>query len=225
MKCEHPETVVHEQKRAAPIAKPLDGNQFLFALNEALAAASPDALEAAFHGAASWSTFFFKALEAAARDEMVSCAARHSTTSGEIGAWTKREYLFDATWFRRNCRDWDTPDLILEHENLWDLREFMVDFWKLLLGYAPLRVMVGYSRDQAEHEAWISAVNDALRDCAIRIPADVEDLILLGHRGMKPTDYSVYRRRDRQFELELVSLEAVRTKASVPQKRRRATPG
>jgi hypothetical protein len=115
------------------------------------------------------------------------------------------------TWFRRDCADWETPALILEHENAWDQGAFLVDFWKLLLGYAPVRVMIGYSRDARDHEPWVARVNAILADHReeIRLPDRVEDLILLGHRGMTPTGYAVYRRQERRFERAVDSLSSV----------------
>lgn len=187
-------------------------DEFLRTLNARLAAAPPDAIEEALVGAANWSTFVFRALADAAADHgMVSCAARHITASTDVGAWTKREYLFDVTWFLRTCADWDTPALILEHENLWNREAFMADFWKLLIGYAPLRVMMAYAGDSEARESWIAHVNEVLshREAAIRLPDDVDDLILLGHRGMKPTGYAVYRRQGRRFERMSDSLDSV----------------
>jgi hypothetical protein len=193
-------------------ADSLHADSFLFALNLRLGEAPPEAVDDAYHGAAAWTRFVFSALAAAAEDcGMVSCAAHHATTSSRAGAWAQREHLFDVTWFRRACADWETPALILEHEDAWDQDAFMVDFWKLLLGYAPVRVIIGYSRHARDHEAWIARVNAILAEhrAAIRLPEHVEDLILLGHRGMPPTGYAVYRRRERRFELAADSLSSV----------------
>lgn len=177
-------------------------NSFLFALSSRLEKASAEDRKDALAGAAAWTDFVFRALADAARDcGMVSCAARTSTKTPREEAWTRREYLFDVTWFRPNCTDYETPSLILEHENAWDQGAFLLDFWKILVGYAPVRVMMGYSRHKSEHAPWIAKVNEILADESrgVRLPADVEDLILLGHRDMEPTGYAVYRRQKRCF--------------------------
>ncbi|HRI66699.1 MAG TPA: hypothetical protein PK156_20780 [Polyangium sp.] len=184
----------------------LHAESFLFALRAQLKDAPPKAIENAKQGAAGWSGFMFSALADAAGDcGMVCCASR--LQGGP--QWARREHLFDITWYRHDCGDWETPIVILEHENQWNKREFLVDFWKLLLGYAPLRVMIGYCAKAAEREEWVDSVNSILnqRTQYIGLPDGVEDLILLGHKGMATTGFSVYQRRDREFTQTADSLE------------------
>ncbi|HZF50164.1 MAG TPA: hypothetical protein VE093_16005 [Polyangiaceae bacterium] len=190
----------------------LHADSFLFALRVRLEEAPTEAIEDACAGAAAWTGFVFSALARAAADcGMVSCAARHATAASRAEPWALREHLFDVTWFRHDCTDWDTPFLILEHENAWDRRAFLVDFWKLLVGYAPVRVMIGYSRRAFDHDPWISEVNEILssKHSGVRLPDGVDDVILLGHRGMTPSGYAVYRRRQRCFVRTGDSLSSV----------------
>jgi hypothetical protein len=197
---------------ATHTADSLHADSFLFALRARLDEAPKEAIEDASAGAAAWTGFVFGALAHAADDcGMVSFAARHVTPASRAEAWALRDHLFDVTWFRRDCTDWETPLLILEHENAWNRSAFLVDFWKLLVGYAPVRVMMGYSRHEQEHDLWIAEVNQILSDerRGVRLPDGVDDVILLGHRGMKPTGYAVYRRRERRFVRTEDSLSSV----------------
>lgn len=190
---------------------PLLTADVLLALRTRLDEASSEAVDDAYSGASAWTAFVFEALANAALDcGMVSCAARHSTVASQTEVWARREHLFDVTWFRRDCTDWEPPVLILEHENAWDKRAFLVDFWKLLVGYAPIRVMMGYSRHPRDHESWISEVNQIIADeSRVPLPQDVDDVILLGHRGMQPSGYAVYRRKERGFVRVSDSLASV----------------
>jgi len=60
-------------------------------------------------------------------------------TPAELEHW-RREYLFDFTLYPE-WKDYSLPSLIIEHENQWSDGTFMLDFWKLMMGLAPLRVM------------------------------------------------------------------------------------
>jgi hypothetical protein len=189
-------------------ASPLNTDDFLHALRISLLAAPREAVSYAQVNATSWSSFMFGVLErVAATCGMVSCAARHGTGPD----WARREHLFDVTWFRTNCGDWETPELILEHENQHNQTEFLKDFWKLLLGYAPMRVMIGYCSEASKRIEWIEKVNEILTKSKshIRFPNAVDDVILLGYYGMSITDFAVYRRYDSEFQKSADSLEAL----------------
>ena len=45
---------------------------------------------------------------------------------------------------------WYPPDVIIEHENQYDIEETWQDFWKLCLYAVPLRVMIGYKQTEEE---------------------------------------------------------------------------
>ena len=100
-----------------------------------------------------------------------------------------REFLFDFTMYR-DWRDFSQPEVILEHENVWHVDAFMRDFWKLMFGYAPLRVMIGYRRDAADG-AYLKAIRQHASARGWRYPPGVEDLVLIGHYGMAPQAFHV----------------------------------
>lgn len=190
----------------------LHADSFLFSLRAKLDQASAEEKEHAYAGAAAWTSFVFSALRDAASDcGMVSCDARRVPEGGPKREWwVKREYLFDVTWFRSDCTDWEPPSLILEHENQWSLQELLIDFWKLLFGFAPLRIMIGYAGREDARTSWIEKVNGIIADeQRVRLPEGVDDVILLGHKGMQPTGYAVYRRHGRHFDRTEDSLAQV----------------
>lgn len=145
-----------------------------------------------------WSAFVMPRLVLAAeRFGMVGCAK----TFGSKVPWARREHLYDLTWFARDCGPFASPSLLLEHENDYAESAFLEDFWKLLFGWAPLRVMVGYTRSAEARTARVERVNEVLRDPAnaIGFPEGVTDLLLLGHWGMAPRGFAAWRREGGVF--------------------------
>lgn len=117
-----------------------------------------------------------------------------------------REYLFDFTWYR-TWKRYEQPAVIIEHENQWNRDAFMLDFWKLSLGLAPLRVMFGYTRSEDDWVKWRGKVNRTIEKRSWVFPAGSEDLVLLGHRGMAPDDFGVmFRTADQRVFSELSPL-------------------
>lgn len=189
-----------------PVA-PLTGDRFLLAIHHQLKKVGAEDAPRGV-GCKAWTSLMFDVFQAAANDcAMVSCSPKNKRGP----YWAKREHLLDVTWFRTDCGDWDTPELILEHENQHSQQEFLRDFWKLLVGYAPVRVMIGYCGKKDQRVSWIDSLNQKLRDtkAQIRFPGDVEDLILLGYWGMSFTDFAVYRRRNSEFKKSADSLDAL----------------
>lgn len=189
------------------VASAFSADRFLSALSHRLSRVTDRRANSAV-GCKKWTSLMFEELQKTANDcAMVSCSPKNRR--GPF--WAKKEHLLDVTWFRQDCGDWDTPELILEHENQYKEVEFLKDFWKLLVGYAPVRVMIGYCGKKDSRVALIESVNQKLRDSKthIRFPGEVEDLILLGYLGMNVTDFTVYRRRDFEFQKSADSLDAV----------------
>ncbi len=182
---------------------PLRPNSFLYALRHHLAEATERDRRDALSGAATWTLFVFRALFDAAKDcGMMASASKDVERTSQAARWQRREYLFDVTWYRGEGGPWEIPSVLLEHENLWHRDAFLADFWKLLLGLAPLRVMIGYAANASLRDSWVDAINEMLSVDAnngFRPPADVDDLILIGHKGMLPTGYAVYQRDGRVF--------------------------
>ncbi|MBZ4395346.1 hypothetical protein OWM54_19370 [Myxococcus sp. MISCRS1] len=150
-------------------------------------------------GTKNWSQFMAARLVEAARELKLGVCA---TGSGAPSEWSKttlhsgyaREFLFDYTMFR----DWDSytqPEVILEHENAWSVDAFMEDFWKLMVGYAPLRVMIGYCQNLERTAEYVTAIRKSASEGNWRYPPGVEDLVLIGHGRMTPRGFKVVNRR------------------------------
>jgi len=112
-----------------------------------------------------------------------------------------REYLFDFTWYR-SWNLYAQPIVLIEHENQWRKRDFMLDFWKLCLGSAPLRVMFGYTRHIGEWEGRLEGINSTIEEQKWVLPPDTEDLIFMGHRDMHPSGFQVLVRAPGQRVFE-----------------------
>ncbi|WP_194869659.1 hypothetical protein, partial [Myxococcus sp. AB025B] len=140
-----------------------------------------------------------KLFEAAKGLDLGVCASVGRCAPGNWKLATKetglaREFLFDFTMYHDFEGDYAQPEIILEHENVWHLDAFMEDFWKLMFGYAPLRVMIGYHRDMNHVNEYIDAIRRFDRERRWRYPAGVEDLVLIGHRQMEARGFRVVNR-------------------------------
>lgn len=116
-----------------------------------------------------------------------------------LGAWQgarldhePREYLFDVTMFRD--RDaYALPEIVIEHENSHRPEAFFADFWKLMMGYARLRVMIGYAAGHVERDALAASIVSPRIKAPL--PAGTEDLVMIGRRGMAPDEWLLLSRR------------------------------
>ena len=160
---------------------PMNGDEFLRALKDAKRRGT----EPAEVSAASWTHYMTgRLLDLAKENELHLCGK----TLGHFGPDLKtehlaREYLFDFTLYERDAwKNHSLPCVIIEHENQWSEGEFLRDLWKVMIGFAPLRVMFGYARDEQGVKALATAVR---REAASwSYPAQgVEDLVLLRHPG------------------------------------------
>lgn len=106
----------------------------------------------------------------------------------------KREYLYDFTFYR-TWQPYELPEVIVEHENAWSEGGFLLDFWKLMFGSAPLRVMFGYGRELKRARKYLESAWAEKRKNNWYFPPKTEDLVLLGFRDMEPRAFEVYRRR------------------------------
>lgn len=111
----------------------------------------------------------------------------------------RREYLFDFTMFK-GWSGYELPRVVVEHENLYSKAEFLLDFWKLMLGFAPLRVMFGYTRRENQVLKRWNDVEGLSRTRDWVYPAESSDLVLIGHREMEPTGFKVWTRLAGQTE-------------------------
>lgn len=94
-----------------------------------------------------------------------------------------REWLWDLTWYNVNeSKSFVRPEVIIEHENHLGDVAFLDDLWKVLCGFAPLRVMIGYTRSTQEAlEKRQLAVRNAVEGWTF--PEDVADLVILRRYG------------------------------------------
>lgn len=149
---------------------------------------------------ADWTAWMTERLHDVARDAGLSCLCKnrdHRSDFEGCGAGEtrglQRERLYDLTWYRA-WTSYEIPSVIIEHENSYSLDAFLNDHWKLMFGWAPLRVSIGYARDAAALDAYLPHLNDTAARAGWRFPPDCEDLSLLGHRGMHPRSFRVLHR-------------------------------
>jgi hypothetical protein len=124
-------------------------------------------------------------------------------TPAQLEHW-RREYLFDFTMYS-GWEDYSLPAVIIEHENEWRDEAFMLDFWKLMMGFAPLRVMLGYAGNQTQLEQRVRTIRESARLSGWSYPQGVEDLVLLRSPDMDTKTWCVLSRdgavwRDRTWE-------------------------
>jgi hypothetical protein len=91
-----------------------------------------------------------------------------------------KEFLYDFTMYANDdWEPWSLPSIIIEHENLWTPVAFFQDFWKLLVGFAPLRVMFGYSGTADGVADLVNKIGAHEAESCWAYPAATEDLVLL----------------------------------------------
>ncbi|HRI65763.1 MAG TPA: hypothetical protein PK156_16065 [Polyangium sp.] len=108
-----------------------------------------------------------------------------------------KEFLYDITLYASaNWEDWSLPDVIVEHENHHSHQAFLWDFWKLLTGHAPLRVMFGYANGSDGVEERVKLVHNTAAKSKWQYPNDSEDLVIVRAPNMTWSTWRVlYRRR------------------------------
>jgi hypothetical protein len=106
-----------------------------------------------------------------------------------------REHLFDFTFYRDDAF-YRLPEVIVEHENSHRPGAFMYDFWKLMLGYAPLRVMFGYAANEHGVASRAALIHSTSTNAGWVYPPGVSDLVLLRSRETPPMEWQILERRD-----------------------------
>jgi hypothetical protein len=114
-------------------------------------------------------------------------------SEGEAIEHWRQECLFDFTLYRE-WRDYSLPSVIIEHENQWTDDAFMFDFWKLMMGFAPLRVMFGYAGTQPQLERRIEHIRAQAKANGWNYPQGVEDLVLLRSPDMSSREWRLLSR-------------------------------
>lgn len=181
----------------------ISANVFLAALKAALEA--EDAVLPRKGTSALWTGFMVGRIEQTARFlELGICSnllgsATDDWRIAERETGLRREYLYDFTLFR-TWEKYEQPVALIEHENAWNKEDFLLDFWKLLFGFAPLRVMFGYASTGNAARKYIDAIHQASAKNQWRFPEGVEDLVLLGNQAMEATGFEVFHRTGSQWE-------------------------
>lgn len=163
-----------------------------------------EALGAAMHGAgnprwngspAQWTLYMLsRLLDAANANSLHMCARGIGRGNGHHMA---QEFLFDITMYDQvRWVDWGQPSIIIEHENLWSDESFYADFWKLLVGFAPLRVMFGYANNEADVRTRAANLSQKGAASGWTYPSGVEDLVVLRSPDMNWPDWVVVHRPD-----------------------------
>lgn len=182
----------------------MNANEFLRAFGESF-------FEPAPLGATAWTNYMAKRIRGVAdAKDLRLCTTTGSAIEKSAGEESKHwrcEYLFDFTLYRKEWEDYSLPLVIIEHENQWNSAAFMFDFWKLMIGFAPLRVMFGYAGTQALLEQRIQGIRDNARASAWNYPESVEDLVLLRSPDMDTKTWQILSRegtvwRDRTWTHE-----------------------
>lgn len=159
-----------------------DAHSFLVALGASFDAVPRGLVPGAERGP--WTEFISERILAAATHcRWHVCAETIDVAPGEdfpTANHERKEYQFDFTLYAEKNWTWYAlPDVILEHENDWNVQSFLNDFWKLLAGYAPLRVMMGYASNPSKVDELVQAITRHASESRWRYPNDVDDLVLL----------------------------------------------
>jgi len=125
----------------------------------------------------------------------------------------KRELLYDGVWLPQNGGVYRLPQVVIEHENGTSEEHFIYDMRKLIMAWAPLRVMIGYVPAGGNHKPVdrLATIRAAAEKGHWIYPAGCEDLALVGPYWMHtPRDYLVlHRPANTQTFVELGKLDSV----------------
>lgn len=176
----------------------MSGDEFLLALGETFAAPSVAGSARKTKTSDEWTRFMTARLLELADSKQLHVCGRNLGTRTACGAEDRhlaREFMFDFTLYAdADWTEWGLPSIIIEHENHWSQAAFLQDFWKLLVGYAPLRVMFGYAKEQDGVDALVSVVLGHAKASRWRYPPVTEDLVLLRCPEMAWPTWRVLRR-------------------------------
>jgi hypothetical protein len=135
----------------------------------------------------SWTAGMYTVLHRVQQSLGLWCACRlgHATPHGQKGEYLKIDFM----WFAADSGNWAPPVVAIEHENAWEVRETVTDFWRVSQVCAPLRVCIGYTKTRAEAERLGPVMLDTSRENGWRRVEKGEDLVVLGYDGMAPGDF------------------------------------
>ena len=171
----------------------MKAHDFLAKLARSLKARTPDAGPGSeLRKATRWTSYMTeRILDVAGAANAHVCA---KTIPRENEVHERAEYLFDFTLYKSGWKDYSLPIVLIEHENQWNEAAFLRDFWKLMLGYAPLRVMFGYVKSNENAGSLVGTIRAEAQTSSWTYPGDTEDLVLIGHEGMGALDWRILHR-------------------------------
>lgn len=138
-------------------------------------------------------------------------ALNHASTGNNQGAWTEAitawlgatsvalSHTIRSRWhvggedrfdysLVPNALKGTLPSVLIEHELSTAPKAFDSDFRKLLLGFAPVRVMFGYVEPNASRSRVIEQVNKRSAEFDWQFPENTEDVLLVGYHTMTGVD-------------------------------------
>lgn len=113
------------------------------------------------------------------------------------------ELLYDMVWLPQNGGAYRLPEVVIEHENGVSEEHFTYDLRKLMMGWAPLRVMISYVPVGHEPLERLETLRAVAAKGQWNYPSNCADLVLVGPCVLQtPRDYLVLYRPDgaRAFE-------------------------
>lgn len=105
------------------------------------------------------------------------------------------ELLFDGLWLHQGAGRDSLPQVVIEHENGTSDEHVIYDLRKLMMAWAPVRVMICYAPRGYSLAQRITELEQAIAARDWTYPDGCEDLVLVGPFFMDtPRDYTVLHR-------------------------------
>lgn len=125
------------------------------------------------------------------------------------------EVLFDGLWLLGNVSTYRLPQVVIEHENLVGLEDILYDLRKVMMAWAPVRVMIGYAQVNQARRERVQELLERISRTHWLYPSGSEDLILIGRYLMhSPRDYLVLHRPDGESVFSLLNVPGFTTSSS-----------
>lgn len=117
----------------------------------------------------------------------------------------KIQLLWDFTWYA-GADLLLLPDVVIAYEGSGQTADFLRGVRKMLMGAAPLRVLIGYAAYADTVGSVLNMIDHQAKTGAWAFPPGTEDLILAGHSTMEPRGFRVRYRRESETTFEDIGL-------------------